>query len=256
MIANYHTHTFRCNHAQGSEEQYIQRAIEAGIEILGFSDHSPQFYPGGYTSRIRMLPEQLEDYAMTLYVLRQQYSGQIRLHIGLEAEYYPGLFPELREIIRDYPIEYLIMGQHWCGNEVNEAYVGRPTEDVDFLKRYYRQVLDGLDTGLFTYVAHPDVLHFVGDEKVYEEQTRMFCREVADRRIPLEINLLGLRNRSHYPNPAFWRVAGQENCQVVLGVDAHHPDHFQLTEVEAEALAFAAQFGITPVREVTIRSVR
>ena len=36
MIANYHTHTPRCNHAVGSEEEYVQQALKAGIKILGF----------------------------------------------------------------------------------------------------------------------------------------------------------------------------------------------------------------------------
>lgn len=41
MIANYHTHTWRCNHAVGTEREYVERAIEGGLKILGFSDHTP-----------------------------------------------------------------------------------------------------------------------------------------------------------------------------------------------------------------------
>ena len=62
MIANYHTHTPRCNHAWGAEEEYVERALEAGLKILGFSDHSPQFFPGDYYLGVRMRPEQLQDY--------------------------------------------------------------------------------------------------------------------------------------------------------------------------------------------------
>ena len=35
MNYNYHTHTFRCNHANGTPEEYIQRAIENGINYIG-----------------------------------------------------------------------------------------------------------------------------------------------------------------------------------------------------------------------------
>ena len=31
MIANYHTHTWRCRHADGTEREYVETAIEAGI---------------------------------------------------------------------------------------------------------------------------------------------------------------------------------------------------------------------------------
>ena len=54
MIANYHTHTPRCNHAVGSEEEYVQQALKAGIKILGFSDHTPYLFPGDYYSTFRI----------------------------------------------------------------------------------------------------------------------------------------------------------------------------------------------------------
>ena len=42
MPVNYHTHTFRCGHAENvPDEAYLQRAIEQGFTVLGFSDHTP-----------------------------------------------------------------------------------------------------------------------------------------------------------------------------------------------------------------------
>ena len=35
MIANYHTHTWRCKHASGTERTYVEQAIAAGLKILG-----------------------------------------------------------------------------------------------------------------------------------------------------------------------------------------------------------------------------
>ena len=35
----YHTHTKRCGHAVGEDEEYVIEAIKAGIKDLGFSDH-------------------------------------------------------------------------------------------------------------------------------------------------------------------------------------------------------------------------
>ena len=61
MIANYHTHTPRCRHAQGTEEEYAQAAVNAGMEILGFSDHTPYWFPGDYYSHLRMYPNELAE---------------------------------------------------------------------------------------------------------------------------------------------------------------------------------------------------
>ena len=33
---NYHTHTARCYHASGKDEEYVKAAIKAGIKELGF----------------------------------------------------------------------------------------------------------------------------------------------------------------------------------------------------------------------------
>ena len=58
MKANYHTHTPRCNHATGSEREYIEQGLKRKLEILGFADHSPQVFDD-YVSGFRMRPEQL-----------------------------------------------------------------------------------------------------------------------------------------------------------------------------------------------------
>ena len=41
MIANYHTHTPRCNHAWGTEAEYVEKALEAGLKLLGIDPDAP-----------------------------------------------------------------------------------------------------------------------------------------------------------------------------------------------------------------------
>ena len=70
MFSNLHTHTTRCRHAFGTEREYIEAAITQGIRVLGFSDHAPMLFPEGYYSkRVRMLPEEMDDYVSTLLAL-------------------------------------------------------------------------------------------------------------------------------------------------------------------------------------------
>ena len=38
---NFHTHTYRCGHANGSEEEMVCAAMKMGIEELGLSEHIP-----------------------------------------------------------------------------------------------------------------------------------------------------------------------------------------------------------------------
>lgn len=53
MKTNYHTHTTRCMHAVGNDEDYVRSAIKGGFQELGFSDHSPWKYHTDFVSDSR-----------------------------------------------------------------------------------------------------------------------------------------------------------------------------------------------------------
>ena len=54
MKQNLHTHTTRCGHACGTEDEYVRSAIEGGLKTLGFSEHCPHVYPDGFISKSHM----------------------------------------------------------------------------------------------------------------------------------------------------------------------------------------------------------
>ena len=212
--------------------------------MLGFSDHTPYFFPGDYYSRMRMYPQELDDYCDTVRLLQKEYAGKLEIPLGVEVEYYPGLFPKLLPRLRDAGIEYMLLGQHWNKDEMGQEYNGRPTESEEKLRCYCDQVIDAMQTGLFTYLAHPDLLNFVGDRKIYEKHMRRICREAKSCHIPLEINLLGINEGRHYANPLFWALAAEEGCRVVLGSDAHKPEHVTHPEPEKKALALVEKLSL------------
>ena len=255
MIANYHTHTHRCNHAVGRERDYVEAALSGGMEVLGFADHTPYIFTDGYYSNFRMRPVQLSGYVQTIADLRQEYRGRIELLTGLETEYYPRHFSELLAFLRDYPIDYLILGQHFIENEYDAPYCGLVTGEKDVVRRYCSQSMEAMNTGLFTYFAHPDLIHYRGDWKFYQEAVRPLCAEAKCCGLPLEINLLGLGNGRHYPNRRFWEVAAEEGCDVILGCDAHAPDMVHVPDTERKALALAAEFGLKVLQKAELRSI-
>ena len=255
MIANYHTHTWRCNHADANEKQYVENALKAGLEILGFADHTPYVFPDGYYSTFRMTMDQLPGYVDTVLMLREEYTGRIEIPLGLEAEYYPKHFEELLSRLRDYPMDYLILGQHFVGNEYDAPYNGLASRDESLLRQYVRQSCDAMNTGMFTYVAHPDLIHFIGDEKIFRHHMRDICREARSCGVPLEFNLLGLAGGRHYPTKAFWELAAEEGCAVILGRDAHSPEALLDEKTEKKALGILAGLGIQPVEKVNLQKI-
>lgn len=256
MIANYHTHTWRCNHATGREEDYVRNAIDRKFEILGFSDHTPYVFRDGYYSHFRMRMDQFEDYCSIVRLLQKKYADRIEIPLGLEVEYYPAFFPQLLPILQDAGIEYMLLGQHFVGNEIGEHYSGNPTADPAILKKYCTQAMDAMQTGLFTYFAHPDLIHFKGNDKVYREQMRQLCKEAKSCRMPLEVNMLGSWSGRHYPNPLFWELAAEEGCDVVLGCDAHAPDHLLKLQTEENLTEMIRRNELHLLEKVTLRNIK
>lgn len=253
MKMNLHTHTWRCGHALKWEEDYVKTAIEEGFDILGFADHTPQFFPGDYYSNFRMRPELLPGYCKTVRNLAQQYASQIQIPLGLEVEFYPSLLPQLLPVIRDQGVEYMLLGQHFVGDEIGEHYCGYETADLDILKRYVRQTAEGMQTGMFTYLAHPDLIFFTGSDRDYRQQMRILVQEAKGCDMPLEVNLMGKWCGRNYPDRRFWELVAEEGCRVVIGWDAHAAKHLAMHEQEAFGRALVQELGLNLVDTVPLQ---
>jgi histidinol-phosphatase (PHP family) len=103
------------------------------------------------------------------------------------------------------------------------------------------------------YLAHPDMMYFVGDERVYEQETTRLCEFCKAHNIPLEINLLGLGGKRHYPREAFWEIAAKVGNTAIIGCDTH--DHGVLKNKELQQMGkdWANKFGVTLLPSLTVK---
>ncbi len=258
MQANFHTHTKRCGHASGEDRDYIEAALKAGFHTIGFSDHAPFVFPDGYVSKWRVQPEALDDYVTSINALKEEYRGRIQVLLGLEMEYFPALFDEAVRTAKQVGMDYLILSQHAYGNEYDtvDEQIGSPrhaffkTDREDDLLAYVDQLVAGIQTGVYSYVAHPDGLNFTGDEALYRREMRRLCEAAKAQGLPLEINLLGLSEGRHYPSDRFFAIAGEVGNRVIFGYDAHDPAMFQNEEALKQGEAFAAKHGLIVTEEI------
>ena len=154
QLFNYHGHTSRCGHAVGTDEEYVQAAIAAGYQKIGFSDHAP--YPGQYHPEERMDMRELPEYIRAVKELQERYHDRIDIYIGLEIENYQAFQKELREYREMF--DYCIIGQHSTalrdGAAIGDYYV---ENDDGHVLLYAGQIKEALEAGMADIVAHPDL---------------------------------------------------------------------------------------------------
>ena len=242
---NYHMHTKRCMHASGSDEECVLAAIEGGYEEIGFSDHCPWKYDSDFVAHMRMPLSQFDDYYQSIAALRDKYKDQISIKIGLECEYFPKYMKWLEEFKEAKGLDYIIFGNHYYKTDEKRIYFGTECEYDHMLKAYIDEAIQGMETGLYAYLAHPDLFMHGRrkfDELAEKESVRL-CEAAKHLQIPLEYNLNGalyndVMNVTHYPHPKFWEIAAHVGNDVIIGVDAHEPKAMMNDRYRDEAIAY------------------
>ncbi len=249
LTANYHTHTYRCNHATGEDREYAEQAVKAGLKILGFSDHSPMIFPSGHTSGFRVPADKALDYFQSIRALRDEFKNELEIHVGVEVEYYPDMFDDYLDYIGSFGCEYLICGQHFIFDEEKGQSSFKQTDDESVLAAYFDNLILACQSGKFLYIAHPDLINFVGSEEIYAHHARRFLKEAAKCSVPLEINRLGLEDERHYPRDSFWQCCAEEGNPVIIGLDAHSPGPVGDLPMHRRCIEYAEKFGLNLVKD-------
>lgn len=229
---NYHTHTFRCGHAIGSDEEYVIEALALGLHSLGFSDHV--MLPNLRQPNVRGNFEVSEGYFASIRELEEKYAGRIRIYLAFEAEAFPEYFDYYRSLLESGTIDYLILGNHCTlDNGVIRSFFSKFTDKKDVIE-YTDTLIEGLKTGLFRIIAHPD--YYMDSYYRWDHTARKCARRIIKAAIKydvlLEFNFACIRRgkvkkgkqvRYGYPFVPFWKMVRFYKAKVVLGLDAHAP---------------------------------
>ena len=258
MKYSYHNHTHLCQHAFGTPEEYVREAIKADFEFFGFSCHAPHHFSDGYLSPIRMRWEQLPEYVDTVLSLKHKYRDSINIGLGLEYELYRPTLDKDIAYYRSQGIEYLILGQHFTDDETLPSSFNsyHETDSREGLSAYTDTIIEAMETGLISYVAHPDCFFFSGDEDFYLAEADRLILAAIKYGVPLEANVFGHSRNRHYPKESFWRRAAALGAACVMGIDAHTPERVYIEEEVLRTRAFLEELGITPLDKINLRKIR
>ena len=228
-----HSHTYRCGHAVKDIEDYVCEAIKQGFKKYGVSDHV--FLPGVHQPLIRGDYSCLEGYIEEFNRCKKLYGNQIEMYLGFECEFSFSFENYYKSLLKEKGFDYLICGQH-MGFDKNCVDYGYITDDKEkkeaWLLRYRDDVVNAIKSGLFLYIAHPDLFFFKCYEitPTYKKVTKDIIDAAIKYDVPLEVNLNGLlRDKTNkyldYPCDYFWNEASKANVKIVYGGDFHNPDN-------------------------------
>ncbi|MCQ2795813.1 MAG: histidinol-phosphatase [Bacilli bacterium] len=257
----YHSHTKRCGHASGEDEEYIKKAIEAGLKDYGVSDHV--ILPNVIQSGMRGAYYLLDDYLNSIKNLKNKYKNQINIYTAFECEYMPQYEDYYRSLLEEKKVDYLILGQH-CYFKRGEV-IWYHLHGVTGLLEYTEHLIAGMKSGLFLYVAHPDLFMCVTGK--WDNLTKDCAQKIIDAAvkydIPLEINLghvrvYGMRHFAgtysyyEYPFTPFWEMVAKTKARVVIGFDSHRPIDVLYPGLEAVEHIVNAT-GVEPIYNLSLK---
>jgi histidinol-phosphatase (PHP family) len=242
MLFDYHTHTPLCRHAVGHPREYVRQAIACGLSEIGFSDHNPM--PTAFDDW-RMFPDQLPNYLQLIAEARSEYPDY-PIRLGLECDFLLDYQDHLRHLAQAAPWDYLIGAVHYIRDDWDvdnpfkrQLWQQLPLEEI--WKRYFDLYTQAAASGLFDFMAHPDLVKKFGDRPQGDLKPyyRSCLDAMADCGIALELNTAGLRKdvKEIYPSREFLEMAFARDIPILINSDAHAPEEVGSAFAQAVALA-------------------
>lgn len=240
-----HNHTSLCNHANGTTEEYIQRAIEVGIDVFGFSDHAPMPFDPKY----RMDISQKEFYENDIKFLQNKYKDKIEILLAYEVDFMQDKNLMLDEILKA-DVDYLIGSVHFIQEKNNSLwgfdnpeFIGKYKEkNIDDIWIDYFQAIEELaKSRLFDMVGHLDLIKVFKylPNKDIKSIAKKAMEEIKKANMVLEINAAGLRKpiAQTYPSKELLELAFELDIPITFSSDAHEIEQIGFKYDEVSKLA-------------------
>jgi histidinol-phosphatase (PHP family) len=231
MIVDYHTHHYRCGHAEGELAEYVEAAINAGLDEIGLSDHSPIYHLGSDPHprpHTAMSQLDLPHYMVEIQSVQQRFADQITVRLGVESDYVLGWDEHYRALWQQYPLDYVIGSVHWLGTwSIFNPELPRGRTAADVYDEYLHTTQAAARSGVYNIIGHLDCLKTAGHildfgiTPLLEETVRV----LAECNVVVELNTSGWRKSiaDCYPRAELLACCHHYGVPVTLSSDAHAP---------------------------------
>ena len=245
ILYDSHMHTPLCKHAWGTPDEYAAAAEKRNLKGIVFTCHNPG--PDGWSSRVRMSMNQLDEYVELVESASQNWKGRVDVRLGLECDYMPGMESMLAELLGKAAFNHVLGSIHPQLPYYKNTYF--QGDVVAFQKMYFHHLAMAAETGLFDTLSHPDLV-----KNMHPNQWRLsdlaedICRSldrIAAAGTAMELNSSGIHKtiKEMNPNPTMLAEMSKRGIPVVLGSDAHKPERVAAEFEDAINLLEAAGFS-------------
>jgi len=234
MKFDLHTHHERCGHAKGDIRSYIEAAIEAGLAVIGISDHSPYFgsEQDHAHPQIAMAKSEFPNYVAEVLRLKEQYRGKIEVLLGVESDFFPEHAELYRNIYRQYPFDYIIGSVHHSGGVSifnRNRWKGLSDEQqIEQKEIYYDLIRRSAESGMFQILGHIDAMkgYYPAFSQIPTKAVDDTLRVIGQHGIAIEVNTSGKTKDcgGWYPSDDILERALHYGVEVTFGSDAHVPE--------------------------------
>jgi histidinol-phosphatase (PHP family) len=251
LPADYHMHTPLCRHAVGEPVDYAKRAIEIGLNEIGFSDHSPMRQDN--FDNWRMNFDQLDEYAAKVQLAQEKFP-QLQIRLALEVDFLPRHESWIRELAARHPWDYFIGSVHyvsdsWAIDDPQKLSEWKHRDPLEVWSTYFERLTMAAESKLFEIIGHADLPKKFGHKPnrdcapLYEK----FLDAAKKSGCAIELNTAGLRKdcKEIYPGRQMLELAFQKGIPITFGSDAHAPQEVGMNFSEAISLAHGAGYTET-----------
>lgn len=166
----------------------------------------------------------------------------------------------LKQFVVEKKLDYIIFGNHYYKTDEKRVYFGTACENEEYLIRYVDEAIAGMETGLYSYLCHPDL--FMRGRRVFDDVAKResirLCEAAKKLNIPLEYNLAGaayndIMHTMQYPHEEFWKIAAEVGNTAIIGVDAHEPAAMETDRYRDEGLKRLQELGIHIIDKIEFK---
>ena len=237
ITSDFHMHTNFLFDSDISPRDMIEGALAKGLTTICITDHNDKDYPVHEDIGMEGSLFDLDRYFQELGALREEYADRIDVRIGIEIGLQPHLGEYYKELVSQYPFDFVIGSVHVVNGE--DPYYQKMFEtrtDEDAYRETFEVTLEDIESVQdFDVLGHIDYVVRYGKKQAQEYSYRKYAdildeilKKVISMGKGIEMNMAGFKYGLGFchPHPDVIRRYRELGGEVItIGADGHRPEH-------------------------------